>query len=83
MKRIIYSIFIFLFAWIVSITSVDAKEFAGVMEKGEAIPNVYYYKHRDDTDTIKYPTHNFHEQAYIYRNSMNKTSFIVLNLGII
>lgn len=41
----------------------------GSFYEAEKIKGVYFYKHRDDTDTKKYQYHNFHSQATIYRKT--------------
>ncbi|MBO5475353.1 MAG: Cys-Gln thioester bond-forming surface protein [Bacilli bacterium] len=71
MKKIIkYMIFI-LAIFLINISSINAEEYNGVIEKGEAIDGIYYYKTREDTEEITYPTHSFHEAAHIYRDSIN------------
>lgn len=71
MKKIIkYMIFI-LAIFLINISSIDAEEYNGVIEAGEAIDGIYYYKTRSDSESITYPTHSFHEQAHIYYDSVN------------
>lgn len=48
-----------------------ASETNEYIKEGEEIPGVYYYKHRNDTDDIKYEFHNFHKQATVYRTSIS------------
>lgn len=55
----------------VSVSNINAEEYRGTIEKGESIKGVYYYKTREDTEDIIYPTHSFHEQAHIYYDSIN------------
>lgn len=71
MKKIIKLCLFAILLLVLSSKNVDAEEYNGVFSKSETINNIYYYKHRYDTETIKYPTHNFHEQAHIYRDSIN------------
>lgn len=49
--------------------NVNAQEYNGIIYQAEKIDGVYFYKHREDTDTIKYNTHNFYEEAYVHRRS--------------
>ena len=71
MKKIIKYIAFILAVFLINISSINAEEYKGVIEKGEPIKGVYYYKTRQDTEDVKYPTHEFHEAAYIYRDSIN------------
>ena len=57
--------------FLINISSINAEEYNGVIEKGETIDGIYYYKTREDTEEITYPTHSFHEAAHIYRDSIN------------
>lgn len=50
-------------------SKVKAASYSGYIYEAEKIPNVYYYKHREDTADIKYEYHNFHSQAAIHRRS--------------
>ncbi len=71
MKKIIkYVLFIFA-VFLINIGNADAQQYNGVIEKGEAIDGIYYYKKRTDAGQNIYPTHTFHEQAHIYRDSIN------------
>lgn len=67
MKNIIKIVILLL---ILITTEVKAVNNEGYLRRDEKIEGVYYYKHRNDTDTIKYEYHNFHEQAYMYRTSL-------------
>ncbi len=52
------------------VSDVDAYQaYDGSFYEAEKIKGVYFYKHRDDTDTKKYQYHNFHSQATIYRKT--------------
>lgn len=48
---------------------VKADPWNGYVYEGEAIPGIYYYKHREDTETEKYTYHNFHSEAKVTRLS--------------
>lgn len=50
-------------------TNVKAETYNGYIFEAEKIPGVYFYKHREDTETEKYEYHNFHSQAAIHRRS--------------
>lgn len=50
-------------------TNVKAETYDGYIFEAETIPGVYFYKHREDTETEKYEYHNFHSQAAIHRRS--------------
>lgn len=41
----------------------------GIIVPDSKIDGIYYYKHRNDTESVKYEYHNFHEGAYIYKTS--------------
>lgn len=41
----------------------------GSFYEAEKIDGIYFYKHREDTEEIKYQYHNFHSQAAIYRKT--------------
>lgn len=71
MKKIIKYMAFILAVFLINISNINAEEYKGVIEKGESIEGVYYYKTRQDTEDVKYPTHEFHEAAYIYRDSIN------------
>lgn len=71
MKKIIKYMAFILAVFLINISNINAEEYKGVIEKGEPIEGVYYYKTRQDTEEVKYPTHEFHEAAYIYRDSIN------------
>jgi hypothetical protein len=63
---------------ILVIDNVSAKEYKGIINHAEYIDGVYYYKTRSDTDTVTYPTHNFHDEAFIYRESVtNKLVYCI------
>lgn len=68
MKYKILSIAVIILAVIFSI-DVYAFDFDGYFYESEKIDGIYFYKHREDTETEKYQYHNFHSQASIYRNS--------------
>lgn len=71
MKKCKCSIFlvVFLLLCFFEVRVVEAKEYQGYIYQDEKIDRIYFYKHRSDTNTVKYETHNFHEQATIYRRS--------------
>lgn len=50
-------------------TNVFAASYNGYIYEAEKIPDIYYYKHREDTETEKYEYHNFHSQAAVNRRS--------------
>lgn len=68
MKVLKYGVIIFC-CFFSFITFCLADKYDGVIYQAEKIPGIYFYKHRNDTESIKYETHNFHEQARVYRRS--------------
>lgn len=48
---------------------VNALEYTGKIYESEPIPDMYFLKHREDTEEEKYDSHNIHRQAYIHRRS--------------
>lgn len=56
----------------------SSSKYNGYIKESTAISNIYFYKHREDTSTIKYPTHNQHTQAHILRRtSDNQVAYCV------
>lgn len=74
MKILKSSIFLAVFALICffEVKVVNALEYNGYIYQAEKIDGIYFYKHRSDTESVKYDTHNFHEQATFYRRSSDK-----------
>ena len=68
MKLKILSVVLIVMAVFWSI-EVKADPWNGYVYEGEVIPGIYYYKHREDTETEKYTYHNFHSEARVNRLS--------------
>ena len=69
MKKILKVVVIMICSFLALPFICQAEPYNGKIYKAEVIDDIYFYKHREDTADKKYPTHNFYEQAQVYRRS--------------
>lgn len=72
MKKFIKMILVVL-VLLLEVNVVKAASYNGYIYQAEKIDGIYFYKHRSDSGSVTYPTHNFHEQATMYRKTSDNS----------